>query len=239
MEQRSLEEQQAALNLSQLSSHRDDGVATLIDAMIVGFTASSLIQTLANYSQSQADPTVIGMMARADPTHLEQQQLTQMDQQSLRAILARAESMTENIRQLLASTTPAQTNPQATSIEAEEAPPMLPSLTNSQSPEPESDNSANMDADPSAMEIDAAKSPASPATTDDVPAMTQGEKTPVQGDQSPAAPLPLEQNVPLENGGVPATPTKAAALQGDEPVVLEAGGDGEKTLGEGGEVEME
>jgi hypothetical protein len=37
MEQRSLEEQQAALNLSQLSGHRDDGVATLIDAMIVGF----------------------------------------------------------------------------------------------------------------------------------------------------------------------------------------------------------
>jgi hypothetical protein len=179
------------------------------------------------------------MMARADPTHLEQKQLSQMDQQSLRAILARAESMTENIRQLLASTTQAQTNPQATSAETEEAPPMLLSLTNSQSPEPESDNSANMDADPSAMELDAAKSPASPATTDDVPAMTQGEKTPVQGDQSPAAPLPLEQNASLDNGGVPATPTKAAALPGDEPVVLEAGGDGEKTLGEGGEVEME
>jgi hypothetical protein len=237
MEQRSLEEQQAALNLSQLSGHRDDGLATLIDAMIVGFSASSLIQTCANYPQSQADPTVINMMARADPTHLEQNQLSHMDQQSLRAILARAESMTENIRQLLASTTPAQTNRQAT--EAEEAPAMLPSLTNSQSPEPESDNSANMDADPSAMEIDTAKSPASPATTDDVPAMTQGEKTPVQGDQSPAAPLPLEENAPLGNGGVPTTPTKAAAMPGDEPVVLEAGGDGEKTLGEGGEVEME
>lgn len=242
MEQRSLEEQQAALNLSRLSGNRDDGVATLIDAMIVGFATSSLVQTLTDHPQSQADPTVIDMMARADPSHLEQKQLTQMDQQSLRAILARAESMTENIRQLLASTTPAKPQPQAaTSTEAEEAPPMLPSLTNSQSPDPESDNSANMDADPSAMEIDAAKSPASPATTDDVPAMTQGEKTPVQGDQSPAAPpsLPLEESAPLENGGVPATPTKAAAIPGDEPVVLEAGGDGEKRLGEGGEVEME
>jgi hypothetical protein len=179
------------------------------------------------------------MMARVDPEHLEQKQFTQMDQQSLRAMLARAESMTENIRQLLASTTPTQTNPQTTLTEAEEAPAMLPSLTNSQSPDPESDNSANMDADPSAMEIDTAKSPPSPATTDDVPAMTQGEKTPVQGDQSPAAPMPLEENAPLENGGIPATPTKAAARPGDEPVVREAGGDGEKTLGEGGEVEME
>jgi hypothetical protein len=40
MEQRSLEEQQAALNLSQLSGHRDDGLTTLIDAMIVGFASS-------------------------------------------------------------------------------------------------------------------------------------------------------------------------------------------------------
>jgi hypothetical protein len=177
------------------------------------------------------------MMARADPTHLESNaQLNQMDQQSLRAILARAESMTQHIRQLLASsTTPAQPAPQT---ETEEAPAQLPSLTDSQSPDPmmESDNSANMDSDPiNAMDLGstAAKSPASPATTDDVPAMTQGEKTPVQGDQSPAAPLPLEESTPIESGGVPPTPTKAAAITGDEPVVLEAGGEGEKGMGEG------
>jgi hypothetical protein len=217
MAQRSLEEQQAALNLAQLSGTRDDGVATLIDAMI-----------------SQADPSAINLMARANPSHLEGA-LDHMDQQSLRAILASAELMTNRIRQLLASPTTGQPSLQASGAkaEAEQVPATAPSLTNSQSPDPESDASANLDADPSAMEIDAAKSPASPATTDDVPAMTQGEKTPIQGDQSPAAPLPLEQSAPIENGDVPATPTKVAAIPGDEPLVLDAGGDAEKTLDEG------
>lgn len=183
-------------------------------------------------------------MARADATHLESTQLDHMDQQSLRAILASAESMTNRIRQLLASPTTAKTTQQAAGkkTEVEHTPAVAPSLANSHSPDPDSDNSANLDADPSAMEIDAAKSPPSPATTDDVPAMTQGEKTPIQGDQSPAAPLPLEQSAPIENGDVPATPTKVAALPGDEPLVLEAGGDAEKTLGEaceGGSMEME
>jgi len=244
MAQRSLEEQQAALNLAQLSGARDDGVATLIDAMIVGPITSCAFVQRADRSKSQADPSVIDLMARAEPSHLENTQLNQMDQQSLRAILARAESMTEQIRKLLASGTPAQPVPQTVSAKAtvpaevEEAPATVPSLTNSQSPDPESVNSANLDANTSAMEIDAVKSPASSAPTDDLPAMTQGEKTPVQGDQSPAAPLPLEESAPIENGGVPATPTKAAAIPGDEPVVLEAGGDGEKALGEG-QIEME
>ncbi|KAK4123164.1 hypothetical protein N657DRAFT_574135 [Parathielavia appendiculata] len=229
MEQRSLEEQQAALNLAHLSSTRDGDVSVLVDAMI-----------------TQADPSVIDIMARADPSHLENPgQLNKMDQQSLRAILARAESMTQQIRQLLASATPTeQPRPQAPAVstnEAEDVPaPTVPSLTNSQSPDAESDNSANMDSeDPNnAMELEnmAAKSPASPATTDDVPPMTQGEKTPVQGDQSPAALLSLEslEQGPsaIENGGVLPTPTKAAAIPGDEPVVLEAGGEGEKALGE-------
>jgi hypothetical protein len=164
-----------------------------------------------------------------------------MDQQSLRAILARAESMTEKIRQLLASApTPQQPLPKApVATEAEEATVVMPSFTASQSPDPESDNSANMDVDHSGADLDAPKSPASPATTDDVPAMTQGEKTPIQGDQSPAAPLPLEDSAPIENGSVPAIPTKAAAIPGDEPVVLEEGGEGEKALGEGRSLEME
>lgn len=237
LEQRPLEEQQAALNLAQLSGNRDGGVATLIDAMIVGSPAPSLDHVDADYVQSEADPTVIDMMARADPSHLEKTGLNKMDQQSLRAILARAESITGHIRHLLASS--AQPTPQAVpSTTAGEAQNMVPSLAGSPSPDRESDNSANMDADPSAMDIDAAKSPPSPATTDDVPAMTQGEKTPVQGDQSPAAPLPLEESAPIENGGVPATPTKAAAIPRDEPVVLEANGDGDKALGEEGSIEI-
>ncbi len=194
----------------------------------------------ANCPQSQADPSVIDMMGRADPSHFADTQLNQMDQQSLRAILARAESMTEKIRQLLASNTPTQQPlPKAVvSTEAEEVAAMIPNLADSQSPDPESDNSANMDIDHSGADLDAPKSPASPATTDDVPAMTQGEKTPIQGDQSPAAPLPLEDSAPIDNEGVPAIPTKAAAIPGDEPVVLEEGGDGEKAL-EGRPLDME
>jgi hypothetical protein len=239
-----LEEQQAALNLAQLSGTRDDGVAVLIDALIVGFiTSHSFCLTLTS-QKSQANPSTIDVMARADATHLESAQLNHMDQQSLRAMLANAEAMTNHIRQLLASSATEQPAQQSTGrkTEAEQTPAVAPSVANSHSPDPDSDNSANLDADRSAMEIDAAKSPPSPATTDDVPAMTQGEKTPIQGDQSPAAPLPLEQSAPIENGDVPATPTKVAALPGDEPLVLEAGGDAEKTLGEaceGGSMEME
>ncbi len=176
------------------------------------------------------------MMARANPNHLDNTgNLDQMDQQSLRAILARAEAMSEQIRSLLASATPKQSLPQPpTSSTPKRAQIKMASrLANitSQSPDGHSDTSMNLDAADSAiLDTDPAKSPASPATTDDVPAMTQGEKTPVQGDQSPAAPLPLEESVQAG----PATPTKAAALGGDEPVVLESGGDGdEKTLGEG------
>ena len=239
LETRSLEEQRAALNLAQLGGSRDDGVATLINAMVVSYFTFSLVQPRTDSPQSHADPSVIDIMGRADPSHLADAQLSQMDQQSLRAILARAESMTDTIRRLLASATPQQQPLPKPTTPAEEAAATVPDLTDSQSPDPESDNSANMDVDHSATDLDAAKSPASPATTDDVPAMTQGEKTPVQGDQSPAAPLPLEQTAQIENGSVPATPTKAAAISGDEPVVLEAGGDGEKALGEGESIDME
>ncbi|KAK4238940.1 hypothetical protein C8A03DRAFT_14636 [Achaetomium macrosporum] len=215
IEQRSLEEQQAALNLVQLSRDQGQGISTLIDAMI-----------------AQADPTVIDLMARVDPNRLESGQLNQMDHQVLRAILASAESMTQHIRRLLGSNTPNQPRPQANgSAETEDGPAMVLSLTNSVSTE--SDNPARTDRNPGALELDGAKSPASPTTTDDVPAMTQGEKTPVQGDQSPAAPLPLEESGPIVNGSMPALPTKTSSISADEPVVVEANGDGEKTLGEG------
>lgn len=256
MEQRSLEEQQAALNLAQLSSTRDDSVTALIDAMIVRPIPPSLFFSLARHTltsfKSQADPAVIDLMARAEPANLESNQLSQMDQQSLRAILARAEALSNQIRKLLASSsTSDQAADQATNstkvtvipADAEDAPATVPSLTNSESPDARTENSANIELESRPAELDAAKSsPPSPTNTDDVPAMTQGEKTPVQGDQSPAAPPSLEQSAPVENGGVPATPTKAAAIPADEPVVLEAGGDGEKALAEGcgaAHIEME
>lgn len=182
---------------------------------------------------------MIDLMARADPTHLDSaSKLNQMDQQSLRAILARAEAMTEQIRRLLASASPEQPRPQAAaSSTAEEAPAAAPSLDNPHSPDRDACSPENVSApDPAAAAVpasDEAKSPASPATTD-VPAMTQGEKTPVQGDQSPAAPPPLEESAP-PRVGVDTTPTKASALAGNEPVVLldshHGDGDDEKALG--------
>ncbi|KAK4106056.1 hypothetical protein N658DRAFT_482003 [Parathielavia hyrcaniae] len=253
MEQRSLDEQQAALNLAHLSSPRDGGISALVDAMI-----------------TQADPSVIDIMARADPGHLEKpSQLNQMDQQSLRAILARAESMTQQIRHLLASAAATTAPTVSTNGPADHVPPpppTVPSLTNSHShsspdfdeSEEEDNNSANMDSedpnnDNAMMDLlleegenaaAALKSPASPATAttddDDVPAMTQGEKTPVQGDGDSLSLQSLEQGgagaIGKGSGSVPPTPTKGAGISGDELVVLEAGGEGEKVIEEGGGV---
>lgn len=195
------------------------------------------------------------MMARVQPSHLESNsQLNQLDQQGLRAILAQAESMTQHIRQLLTSAQPAQTEPTPTSSNAT-------NLPASQPLDHETDNvsgstSASGNTDPNAMDVDenddnmddddddgttnngaASKTPASPAPTDDVPAMTQGEKTPIQGDQSPAVPTATAAAVPADgalvvekgdgNGdGVLSTPTKTAAMiAGEEPVVLEGEGE--------------
>ncbi|KAK4115113.1 hypothetical protein N656DRAFT_766385 [Canariomyces notabilis] len=223
LEQRTLEEQQAVLNLAQLSGDGSAGITTLIDAMI-----------------SQADPVLVDMMARANPNHLvNPAALNTMDQQSLRAILASAEAVSRRVRELLAGPTPTpeQSPPlaEASSFNvAEDAPTKVPSLSNSQSADGDSDNAANVtDVDTSGLETDAGKGLASPAATDDVPAMTQGEKTPPQGDQSPAA--PLEEDGPaVENGGLPVTPTKATAGAGEEPVVLEPHADSEKALVEDG-----
>ncbi|KAL2017019.1 hypothetical protein VTK56DRAFT_2663 [Thermocarpiscus australiensis] len=246
MEQRSLEEQQAALNLAQLSGDGSAGIATLIDAMI-----------------SQADPAVVDLMARANPNHLDNtgQRLTQMDQQSLRAMLVRAEAMTQQIRQLLAtSAAPAPRSPP----QADEPPAApVPSLTNSQSTTTTTtdDGESNhttagsvvvvADADhhnPSTLENDAGRSTlASPTATtdddDDVPAMMHGEKTPVHdGDSSSSSSSPSPRRAPSDgvggsgsslmrvegsgdgDSGMPPTPTKATGggAVGDEPVVLES-----------------
>lgn len=249
-EQRPLAEQQAALNLSQLSGHGPAGIATLVDAMIV--SRRSRVPrpkcVLTALAQSQADPTVIDLMARANPSHLDSAAaLTNMDQQSLRAILARAEVLTQRIRELLAVSTPApepQSIPQSTASTAnaaEDPAALVPSLTSSPT-DGDSDNATNVEADAGALDADAdtgdkglAASPAA-SDDDDVPAMTHGDKTPVQGDQSPAAPPGGEEEDPRAGAGgdgkalLPPTPTKATAGAGDEPVVLEPHGDGEKTL---------
>lgn len=185
-----------------------------------------------------------------DPAHLDQ-----MDQQSLRAILARAESLSEMARRLLASATPAAA-PQKAETPAQRSGSPPASLDTDATDCPANvDSAPATDAEAEKTQTTQTQTPAaaSPAPTDDddVPAMTQGEKTPVQADQlSPAAPpLPLleESRAPGSEGSLlPATPTKVAAvgLAGEEPIVVEEeeaeahGGCGAKGLGEEGVVEI-
>ncbi|KAL2123313.1 hypothetical protein VTJ04DRAFT_3768 [Mycothermus thermophilus] len=84
LDQVSLEEQQVALTLTSLAQQRDEGVSVLIDTLV-----------------KEADPAVLNIMSRADASRVAAGQLNRMDQQGLRAILAKAESLTEQIRKLL------------------------------------------------------------------------------------------------------------------------------------------
>ncbi|XXH05104.1 hypothetical protein Hte_011528 [Hypoxylon texense] len=83
---RSLEEQQAALNLAQLSRGSGDGLNLLHQAMI-----------------SQASPTVIDLMASGDSQRIASGHLNPADTTSLKAMLAQAEALSRNIRQVLAN----------------------------------------------------------------------------------------------------------------------------------------
>lgn len=172
-------------------------------------------------------------MARANPNRLDNAAvLSNMDRQSLRAILARTEAVSQRVRELLSEAAPGreQQSLPPTSNTAEDAPAIASGPASSQSTDGDSENATNADSDSAALETDAGKAlVASPAATDDVPAMTQGEKTPVQGDQSPAA--PLEEDLPVvERVNLPHTPTKATAGAGDGLVVLESHGDADKAL---------
>ncbi|KAK4198147.1 hypothetical protein QBC40DRAFT_95439 [Triangularia verruculosa] len=183
LKQRTLEEQQAVRNLAQLSGQGTANITTLIDTLI-----------------SQADPCVVNLMSRGNADHFQSaEQLTRMDQQSLRAMLAQAEAMSQQIRQLLSSAAP--------------------SLTASMS--------IDGDSEPDKVAL-------SPAATDDVPAMTQGEKTPAMGDQSPEA--PMEEN-PTKDANLPTTPTKATSV-GTEPAIVESNND-EKNSVDGDVMDLE
>ncbi|KAI6091144.1 hypothetical protein F4821DRAFT_255429 [Hypoxylon rubiginosum] len=81
----SLEEQQAALNLAQLSQGSDDGLSQLYQAII-----------------SQASPAVISMMANGDSQRIASGDLGSAETTSLQAMLAQAEALTQGIRQALA-----------------------------------------------------------------------------------------------------------------------------------------
>ncbi|KAI0902446.1 hypothetical protein F4806DRAFT_490919 [Annulohypoxylon nitens] len=79
---RSLEEEQAALNLAQLT--RGDGMSLLHQAMI-----------------SQASPDIVSMMASGDAKRIASGSLSSVDTVSLQTMLAQAESLQQGIRKLL------------------------------------------------------------------------------------------------------------------------------------------
>ncbi|KAI8959154.1 hypothetical protein F5Y11DRAFT_15769 [Daldinia sp. FL1419] len=81
---RTLEEQQAALNLAQLARGPSDGVSILCEAMV-----------------SQASPSVLSLMAAGDATRIATGDLSSVDTISLEAMLRQADSMREAIRQAL------------------------------------------------------------------------------------------------------------------------------------------
>ncbi|KAI1457261.1 hypothetical protein F4805DRAFT_199831 [Annulohypoxylon moriforme] len=81
---RSLEEQQAALNLAQLA--RSDGMGLLQQAMI-----------------SQASPDILSLMASGDAKRIASGSLSSVDTVSLQAMLAQTEALQQGIRQLLGS----------------------------------------------------------------------------------------------------------------------------------------
>ncbi|KAK3322168.1 hypothetical protein B0H66DRAFT_192771 [Apodospora peruviana] len=130
LDMRSLEEQQAAYNLAQLSGSGNSTVASLVDALL-----------------AEADPTIIALMARGNKKHLESGKLNGMDQQSLRAMLSQMEEMSGRIRRMLAPATPERlTSPQAaisitdSGSTARDLGARVPSLTNSQTTDAESEN---------------------------------------------------------------------------------------------------
>lgn len=81
---RTLQEQQAALNLAQLAGGPNDGLSILHEAMI-----------------SQASPSVLSLMAAGDATRIAAGGLSSVDIASLEAMLLQADSMREAIRQTL------------------------------------------------------------------------------------------------------------------------------------------
>ncbi|KAI1467011.1 uncharacterized protein F4812DRAFT_45615 [Daldinia caldariorum] len=83
---RSIEEQQAALNLAQLASSSNDGLGIIRQAMI-----------------SQASPSMLSLMAAGDAARIAAGDLSSVDTVSLEAMLLQADSMKEAIRQALQS----------------------------------------------------------------------------------------------------------------------------------------
>lgn len=104
MDQRSIQEQQAALNLAGLATPESDGIDTLTRALLVCKNAlNTRLDARLTSSQSQIDPGVLSLMARGDATNIASGNITNNDKDSLRATLAQFEAASARIKQLLGS----------------------------------------------------------------------------------------------------------------------------------------
>lgn len=99
----SVEEQQAALNLSQLAQSTD-GIGQLVNAMVVSLPASPSGHSSrpnTGPSQSEASPDVVALMAQGDAFRIASTNLNSADVKALEVMLAQVEALKRNIANTL------------------------------------------------------------------------------------------------------------------------------------------
>ncbi|KAK3380006.1 hypothetical protein B0T24DRAFT_523092 [Lasiosphaeria ovina] len=186
-----LDEQQAAHNLAQLSGQGAAPITTLVDTLL-----------------AQAPPSVIGLIARTNTQHVQNGSLTNIDEQSLRAMLVYMEHMRQEIKQVL------NTNGQAAETTS--------SLATSQATDATSEKTIMVESERQAAEAGFRKNLPSPAATDDVlpTAREAGQKRNTEADRGP--PALAEDSSEPEDAGLPLTPSKDTGDRGrDGGIVLE------------------
>ncbi|KAK0722319.1 hypothetical protein B0T26DRAFT_641949 [Lasiosphaeria miniovina] len=189
-----LDEQQAAHNLAQLSGQGAAPITTLVDTLL-----------------AQAPPSVIGLMARTNTQHVQNGSLTNIDEQSLRAMLVYMEHMRQEIKQVLSTAAP---NGQAAETTS--------SLANSQATDAASEKTIMVESERQAAKAGFRKNLPSPAATDDVLPTTReaGQKKNTEADPGP--PALAEDSSEPEDAGLPLTPSKDTGDRGrDDGIVLE------------------
>jgi hypothetical protein len=207
-----LDHQQAAYNLAQLSGQGTAPLDNLVDVLL-----------------AEAEPDVISLMARARSENLTaKQSLDHMDEQGLRAIFAQIEQMKSRIEQLLHPGTPEQSSPQPAtgSSGATQHSARVPSLTHSQTTDAESENPLISQQTPRGVDLGSVDRPKeknlpSPAATDDVMPINKSDEykalTPNGDDQIGSS--PPDENTTAEDN-IPVTPTDSKIVDGDDSVVV-------------------
>jgi hypothetical protein len=219
-----LDHQQAAYNLAQLSGQGAAPIDNLIDVLL-----------------SEADPDVISLMARARSENLTANQaLDHMDEQGLRAMFAQIEQMKSRIQQLLQPGTPEQSSPQratGSSGGTQEHSARVPSLTHSQTTDAESENPVMSQHTPRGVGLDSVDRPKeknlhSPAATDDVMPISKTNEdkalTPNGDDQIGSS--PADENTTAEDN-IPVTPTDSKMVDGNDSVIVKEPPSDKTTVG--------